>query len=136
MAEKKKELFKKQSSNKIQELDKKYEERVNSKEQSKRVYSDLLEEKVKEKETWMTNIMRKAVIRHKELEKECDQTSKIKPDKTTVNDQGVKNEAFSEEAWKKKSEPFTKLETLSTQIDKVFDNPIVSEFEKLEKLLK
>ncbi|MFW5895570.1 MAG: hypothetical protein ACOCT9_02380 [archaeon] len=129
-------VFKKATSRKVGTFKDDHLQKVNSSEQSSHIYKKVLETKVQETEDWMTSVMKKAILKHQELEKECDKAAKMQPDVVRFNEQGVKQTSYSEEAWKKKSEPFNNLKKLAQQIDKAFDNCTIQEFENLEKMLK
>jgi len=128
-------LFEKKESQQVKTLNEEFSKKVNSSDTSKKVYSAILEEKIKEKEDWMVSVMKKAVLKHAKLEEECDKAAKIQPDVVNFSDKGVRIPSFSEKIWKEKNKPFTELKKLSEQIDKALTESTVKEFENLEKLL-
>jgi hypothetical protein len=100
------------------------------------IFNALLQDKVKDKKDWMLAVAKKASIRHEELIAECDKATKMQPDIKHYSSEGVIQHHYTEDAFKKKSEPFKKLEALSAAIDKIFTSGEVKDFEELEKLLK
>ncbi len=129
-------VFETTTSKKLDKISEEFDKKVNSSNSGTKVYTSLLNEKVENKEKWMIEVAKKASIRHEELVKECEDASKIKPDITRFNEQGVQASSYSEETWKKKNTPFKKLKSLAEQLDAALTEGTIQEFEKLEKLIK
>lgn len=131
-----KEMFVSKSSKKLEELDVAYSTKTTGSDLGVEIFSTIRDEKIAETKKWMVEVMKKASLKHETLVKSCAEAKKINEDVIQYTADGKKLPTFSEQAWKKKTEPFEKLEKLSEQIDKCFSESSVENFKKLENLLK
>jgi hypothetical protein len=128
--------FTKATSKKNEEIQKKITKGVKDANLGNAVIDHLANQAIEAVKSRVNTIAGKTQDRIIALEKECEKAANAKPDNDLYSEEGVVAPFYTKEAYKKKQEPFEKLEVLTKAFDAACISGEPEDFYKLEKLLK